>query len=47
MKKIYESPMFNTMALEKSDVLTLSDGTSYSGDNVSYSKLLQNHQNRE
>ena len=36
MKKIYNSPLMEKIVFEKNDVLTLSEGSVYSGDNVSF-----------
>lgn len=36
MKKLYNSPLLDTIAFEPNDILTLSGGAVYSGDNVRF-----------
>lgn len=36
MKKLYHSPLLDTIAFEQNDILTLSGGNVYSGDNVRF-----------
>lgn len=36
MKKLYHSPLLDTIAFEQNDILTLSGGNVYSGDHVSF-----------